>query len=162
MNKQNPITQEINDDSANPITEKSFIDKHFFKLVFAVLTLATIVITSIIFLPNPNKSERVEVLINQEVYNQGKTLYEANCVSCHGPDGAGNIQAQVPALNGSMHSWHHDDANLISQILYGGGNMPAIGANLNWTEKEAEAVITYFKQWWSPQHKQAQDGSIGE
>lgn len=162
MGKQKRIKQQNQDDSANPVAEKSFIDKHFLKLVLGVLTLAVVLIASVMFLPNLNKAEPVEVQINQEVYNHGKILYEANCASCHGLEGAGNMQAQIPALDGSMHSWHHDDTYLINQILYGGTNMPAVGANLNWTQEDAEAVLTYFKQWWKPQHKRAQPGSIGE
>jgi len=162
MGKQKRLKQQKQDDSASSGAEKSFIDKHFLKLVVGIGTLAAVIVASIIFLPNLNTTEKVEVLVNQEVFNHGKTLYEANCASCHGLEGAGNMQAQIPALDGSMHSWHHDDTYLVNQILYGGTNMPAVGANLSWSQEDAEAVLTYFKQWWTPQHKRAQSGSIGE
>jgi len=158
MGKQKRVKQQ----ETLHIEKSSFINKHFSKIVFGVLTLAAVLIASILFFPFSSKTEKVEVQIDQEVYAHGKSLYEANCVSCHGVEGAGNMQTQIPALDGSMHSWHHSDEWLINQIMHGGVNMPAVGTTLNWSQEDVEAVLTYFKQWWRPQHKRAQQGSIGE
>ena len=79
----------------------------------------------------------------------GKALYKVNCATCHGVQGAGNAQAGVPALNGSMHAWHHPDAQIASFIRNGVGQMGAVGPG--WTEKEVDAVLSYIKQWWDPE-----------
>lgn len=98
--------------------------------------------------------------VSAEVLALGEEKYAANCASCHGADGAGNAQVGAPGLNGSAHSWHHDDNYLINQIRYGGMGMPAVAAD--WTDEEVDAVISYFKGWWDPQKRAMQPGDIGE
>ena len=92
----------------------------------------------------------------------GKDLYETNCAACHGQDGWGYAQTDVPApaLNGSEHAWHHPDEQILELIKRGGKLMPAVGAN--WTDKEIEAVWAYVKQWWTPEQRRLQAGEIGE
>lgn len=152
----------VKEDNANTMTRQpSFINKHFSKIVFGVITAAIAILALVIFYPSgENKAELSTV--SQEVLLYGESLYEASCASCHGADGAGNNQTQVPALNGSMHSWHHNDDYLINKIRYGGINMPAVGANEGWTDVDVEAALTYFKQWWTGQQRKVQQGSIGE
>ena len=91
----------------------------------------------------------------------GETIYSANCASCHGAEGEGYASIQnAPALNGSEHSWHHPDEQIIGLIRQGGMQMPAVGAD--WSDKEVEAVLGYVKAWWTPQQRKAQAGTIGE
>ncbi|MGB0386871.1 MAG: c-type cytochrome [Ardenticatenaceae bacterium] len=88
-----------------------------------------------------------------EVLAQGETVYQENCVACHGENGQGYIG---PALNGSAHAWHHPDPLLLSFIRDGipGTQMAAQGDNL--TDEEINAVISYMKSWWTPQQRQMQ------
>jgi len=58
---------------------------------------------------------------------QGEQYYQANCATCHGASGAGNPRAGVPALNGSMHAWHHPNSQIAAMIRRGGFMMPAVG-----------------------------------
>ena len=96
-----------------------------------------------------------------QAFAQGETIYAANCASCHAEDGAGYASVQnAPALNGSEHSWHHPDEQIIGLIRQGGNGMPAVGAN--WSDEEMAAVLTYVKAWWTPQQQRAQQGDIGE
>lgn len=92
----------------------------------------------------------------------GKEIYSANCSVCHGESGAGYAQENIPApaLNGSMHAWHHADDQVIALIRQGGNVMPAVGKD--WSDEEVEAVWAYVKQWWTPQQRNAQAGTIGE
>ena len=59
---------------------------------------------------------------------RGKILYKNNCVSCHQVNlvGAKNWKGldedghrKAPPLNGTGHTWHHDDATLHTIIKYG-------------------------------------------
>ena len=85
---------------------------------------------------------------------QGEQYYQANCATCHGATGAGDARAGVPALNGSMHSWHHGDSQIAGLIRRGGIQMPAVGAD--WSDEQIIAVLAYIKQWWAPQQRATQ------
>ena len=94
---------------------------------------------------------------------RGKIVYESNCVSCHqvnligaenwkGVDKDGHRKA--PPLNGTGHTWHHDDATLHNIIKYGlaklvknyEGKMIAFGDKIN--DKQIDSVLSYIKNHW--------------
>ena len=94
---------------------------------------------------------------------RGKIVYENNCVSCHqvnligaenwkGLDGDGHRKA--PPLNGTGHTWHHDDATLHNIIKYGlakivknyEGKMIGFGDKIN--DKQIDSVLSYIKSHW--------------
>jgi len=85
---------------------------------------------------------------------RGEQAFQANCATCHGATGAGNPRAGVPALNGSMHAWHHPDSQIAATIRQGGLMMPAVGAD--WSDEQVMAVTAYIKEWWTPQQRAAQ------
>lgn len=111
----------------------------------------------------PAQDEQADVTsaVDSEVLALGETIYAANCAACHGAEGEGYASIQnAPALNGSEHSWHHRDEQIISLIRQGGMVMPAVGAE--WSDEEIEAVLSYVKAWWTPQQRDFQPGTIGE
>jgi mono/diheme cytochrome c family protein len=59
-----------------------------------------------------------------ELVARGEQAFQANCATCHGPDGSGDAAAGVPALNGSMHAWHHPDSQIAGLIRRGGSRCP--------------------------------------
>jgi mono/diheme cytochrome c family protein len=94
---------------------------------------------------------------------RGKIIYESYCVSCHqvnligaenwkGLDGDGHRKA--PPLNGTGHTWHHDDATLHNIIKYGlakivknyEGKMIGFGDKIN--DKQIDSVLSYIKSHW--------------
>lgn len=85
---------------------------------------------------------------------KGRAIYRENCASCHGTDGVGEapqlgVRAEglAPALDETMHAWHHTDDNLRLTIREGTGRrMPGWGQDL--TEREIGAVIAYMKSLW--------------
>lgn len=93
---------------------------------------------------------------------EGQDLYQSSCAVCHGSEGGGFATAGIPAppLDGSAHSWHHPDSQIIGWIRNGGVQMPAVGAG--WSDDEIRAVMAYFKQWWEPWQQEAQSGDVGE
>ena len=95
---------------------------------------------------------------------KGKIAYENNCVSCHminlagaenwkGLDEDGHRKA--PPLNGTGHTWHHDDKTLHSIIKYGlaklvdGYEGKMMGFEENLSDKDIDSVLAYIKSYWS-------------
>ena len=97
---------------------------------------------------------------------RGKIIYESYCVSCHqvnligaenwkGVDEDGHRKA--PPLNGTGHTWHHDDASLHNIIKYGlakivknyEGKMIGFGDKIN--DKQIDSVLSYIKSHWEDQ-----------
>jgi len=97
-----------------------------------------------------------------DVLALGETLYTQSCASCHGAAGEGFAQAGVPAppLDGSAHSWHHADEQILGLIREGGTIMPAVGRA--WSNDQRAAVLTFVKTRWEPWQRDRQPGTIGE
>ena len=94
---------------------------------------------------------------------RGKIAYRNNCVSCHMINlvGAENWKdvdedghRKAPPLNGTGHTWHHDDKTLHAIIKYGlaklvknyEGKMMGFGEKLS--DKEIDSVLAYIKSFW--------------
>ena len=94
---------------------------------------------------------------------RGKIIYESNCVSCHQVNlvGAENWKGldqdghrKAPPLNGTGHTWHHDDASLHNIIKYGlakivksyDGKMLGFGDNLK--DQDIDSALAYIKSFW--------------
>jgi mono/diheme cytochrome c family protein len=66
--------------------------------------------------------------------SDGQKLYDTNCAKCHGPDGSGNtvVGKAVGAKDlGSAEAKKLTDAEIVTQIDQGKGNMPPFGGTLN-------------------------------
>ncbi|MBL6928705.1 MAG: c-type cytochrome [Rhodospirillales bacterium] len=91
----------------------------------------------------------------------GRTLFEENCQACHGVRGVGEKLGDpvapdegegplAPALDDTMHAWHHADEQLIGTILEG---LPESERMIAWKEQdmvreEAESIVAYMKSLW--------------
>ena len=94
---------------------------------------------------------------------RGKIIYESYCMSCHqvnlsgaenwkGVDKDGHRKA--PPLNGTGHTWHHDDASLHNIIKYGlakivknyEGKMIGFGDKIN--DKQIDSILSDIKSHW--------------
>jgi len=64
---------------------------------------------------------------------------------------------KAPPLNGTGHTWHHDDASLHNIIKYGlakivknyEGKMIGFGDKIN--DKQIDSVLSYIKSHWEDQ-----------
>lgn len=81
----------------------------------------------------------VELLTDDGDLRQGAGLFKANCVSCHGPEGAGNIG---PNLTDHVWIYGYDIKNVFKTVKYGTSNgMPEHVKKLN--PKQIQQVSSY-------------------
>ena len=117
------------------------------------------------FVGNSNAHNHFPITIESKLMiARGKIAYENNCVSCHminlagaenwrGLDEDGHRKA--PPLNGTGHTWHHDDKTLHSIIKYGLANLidgyegKMMGFEENLSDKDIDSVLAYIKSYWS-------------
>ena len=85
----------------------------------------------------------------------GKMLYQIHCFRCHGEnaqgtenwhrkDPSGNFPP--PPLDGSAHTWHHPQAQLITIIQTGGSGMPSFSEQLE--PHEIGDIIVWLQSFW--------------
>ena len=94
---------------------------------------------------------------------KGKIAYKNNCVSCHminlagaknwkGVDEDGHRKA--PPLNGTGHTWHHDDKTLHGIIKNGLAKLvknyegKMIGFEDKLSDKDIDSILAYIKFYW--------------
>ena len=94
---------------------------------------------------------------------RGKIIYQNNCISCHQVNLVGvenwkeldeDGHRKSPPLNGTGHTWHHDDATLHNIIKYGliklvknyQGKM--LGFEDRLKDKDIDSVLAYIKSFW--------------
>ena len=75
--------------------------------------------------------------------DQGEAVYEASCVSCHGPDGKGVASAGAPDLADFAVTSKVSQAQWAQALADGKGTMPAFASRLS--EEEQRAVLTYAR-----------------
>lgn len=92
----------------------------------------------------------------EQVMQQGKELYEANCIDCHGADGKG-LPPHYPPLAGNRALTMSESVNAIRIVLNGGfapateGNprpygMPPFSHALS--DQEVASVVSYLRASW--------------
>ena len=92
------------------------------------------------------------VLLGSVVYARadetGKKLYQMDCQTCHGPDGAGNpqlakaLQVDIPPVTGAALK-QKDEAEMLHIIAEGKGKMPGFAKKLS--AEEQRQVLNYLK-----------------
>lgn len=158
--ERRPQDSSAESEPANP-GQKSFIDKHFGKLIVLLLVAGGIVNAVIWFGPSQdpqNTATAATLAVPSEVLERGEALYAQTCAACHGVRGQGyaNAALPAPALNGSEHAWHHSDAQIEGWLRNGNRQMPAVART--WSDEEIDAVLSYIKAWWAPEQRAYQAG----
>ena len=98
------------------------------------------------------------------MYPRGAEIFNSLCQACHGPDGNG-VSALAPPLNKS--NWAQGNKNqLIPIVLFGltgpikvadhlykspevNGDMPGIGANAEFSDKDIADILNYIRNSWN-------------
>jgi cytochrome c6 len=78
--------------------------------------------------------------------NKGATLFQSNCVMCHGADGTGNTPTGQALKVANLHSpavAKLSDAQLADVIRKGKNSMPAFGARLS--SPQIESLVAYIR-----------------
>lgn len=96
----------------------------------------------------------------------GAELYARDCAACHGARGEGEPSWQLTRPDGSLpapphdgtgHSWHHPDDELLRITAEGGriyspsSNMPGFADRLS--EAEMRAILAHIKTLWGPEER---------
>ena len=129
--------------------------------------LLGIIVLGLLLSGNTNASNHYPITRDSKIsIARGELLYNQYCASCHmsnlsgaknwkGVDKDGHRKA--PPLNGTGHTWHHDDASLHNIIKYGlakivknyEGKMIGFGDKIN--DKQIDSVLSYIKSHWEDQ-----------
>lgn len=109
---------------------------------------------------------------NAQLVTLGRTVYKAECASCHGAnlEGQPNWRSRLPdgrlpapPHDETGHTWHHADALLFDITKYGGAKnappgfvsgMPAFSEKLS--DREIWAALSYIKSRWPAPVRQRQ------
>jgi len=111
---------------------------------------------------------------DRELVARGQTVYEKQCVACHGMrlEGQPNWQTRLPSgrmpappHDASGHTWHHPDELLFGMTKEGlipgkyappgyQSDMPAFGGTLS--DDDIWAVLAYIKSRWPTEIRRAQ------
>jgi mono/diheme cytochrome c family protein len=107
-----------------------------------------------------------------EIFNLGKEAYQVHCVTCHQSNLSGQVgwkdkmdkdgHRLAPPLNGTGHTWHHNDKILFYIVKLGlgkmvpnyEGKMMGFGDKLN--DQEIKSVLAYIKSFWSNKYYEYQ------
>ena len=108
-----------------------------------------------------------------ELFRLGETLYALHCASCHGPNLEGEPDWRrrrpdggypAPPHDGSGHTWHHPDAQLLDIVRDGGqarampgfrSRMPAFRNVLS--DEEIVAILWFIERHWSAEQRAHQE-----
>jgi mono/diheme cytochrome c family protein len=115
--------------------------------------------------PAPSPTPDPEIVL-------GRTVYDANCATCHGLAGEGETDWQTrrpdatagaPPHDSTGHTWHHADGQLFEIVSRGGKlyETPTFKSRMepfNETLSPAEirAVLEYIKTFWGPRELASQ------
>lgn len=135
----------------------------FLLILASILAASFLLRTPSITSANPSNPQAVAL---------GRTVYAANCASCHGANLQGAANWQQPLADGTLpapphdvtgHTWHHNDDALFTTVKYGGqamspagyiNRMPAFSSVLR--DEEIFAVLAYIKSTWPLEVQQLQ------
>lgn len=104
--------------------------------------------------------------------SEGRTLYTANCASCHGANLEGqpdwmkrlpNGKLPAPPHDETGHTWHHSDGQLFTIVKFGLAaiapgyetDMPAFEGVLS--DAQISAVLEYIKSTWPERARRYQE-----
>mgnify|MGYP003688816619 FL=1 len=142
--------------------------KNIFNYSLIVIFLFIVIFLGLVFFNETNRdddnfSNSLSMESASEQILLGSSLYLENCASCHGNKLQGqpkwNIEKDsdghnyAPPLNGTGHTWHHNQEYLYNVIRYGFKKMDPnykgkMMGNEDLTDDEIWSIIAYVKFIW--------------
>lgn len=114
----------------------------------AVLLLAMVAVFPLYLAVEPSNREESRDENLKSLASEGKSIWEANCASCHGADGEGT---SAPALNSEQFLTAATDDQIMHLVSVGvpGTAMGAFGQDFAGplTSEQVEAVTTFIRSW---------------
>lgn len=88
---------------------------------------------------------------------RASTLYNRDCVACHGPYGSGAAMPGlgIPPLDAQGTAWQTSAIDLQFLIKGGKGTMPGVGNS--WTQQDVRDVLALIRTWWTPEQQKQFD-----
>lgn len=83
-----------------------------------------------------------EVPLDDAQLVEGRALWAANCVNCHGSDGSGGVGTKL--TGGALTELYPDPADQHLVVVEGRRAMPSFGDKF--TDEELEAVVRYTRE----------------
>ena len=120
-----------------------------------IVLIAILIIGSIYLAACNSESGNIVRWYSEEQVVKGNTLYQKDCAQCHKTDASGGpingTDSFAPALNGTMHTWHHSHDVLRRTIKLGGapvgGMMPGFKNKLS--DSEIDSILSWVQSHWS-------------
>ncbi|MDA1338328.1 MAG: cytochrome c [bacterium] len=142
--------------------------KNIFTYSLIVIFLFIVIFLGLVFFNEKNRNDdNFSNLVSMENASEqillGSSLYLENCASCHGNKLQGqpkwNIEKDsdghnyAPPLNGTGHTWHHNQEYLFNIIRYGFKKMDPnykgkMMGNEDLTDDEIWSILAYVKSIW--------------
>jgi len=126
----------------------------------ALAFIATLLVVALALSSCGRGSGQGRTSASKAFVERGATLYQANCLVCHGGATGGNLKDIPPPHNANGHTWHHADQQLVEMTLNGitfsleEQKMPAFKDKL--TEEDVQAILAYIKTWWTGEQREMQ------
>jgi mono/diheme cytochrome c family protein len=112
--------------------------RHFLHFIFSVVTAVVLSLFTVLGAGNTNEAAAADA----------GTIYNRQCVSCHGRDGRGRTRKgrQTHARDMTSASWQDDvsDERLFNSISNGRGKMPAFRKKI--TENDIDALVAHVRR----------------
>ena len=114
------------------------VPRRFLLLFFTVVAAAVLSLFAVLGATKPNEA----------VAADAATIYNRQCVSCHGRDGRGRTRRgrQARARDMTDASWQDDvsDERLFNSISNGRGKMPSFRKKIS--ENDIDALVAYVRR----------------
>jgi cytochrome c553 len=85
----------------------------------------------------------------------GKMLYNENCAACHGPQGEGNNEDQVPRIQAQHYGYLVEQFDLIRKGERSNANPTMVEQIKGFTDRDVHAVMDYVSRLQPPEEFQA-------
>ncbi|MDM8518703.1 cytochrome c [Anaerolineales bacterium HSG6] len=136
--------------------EEKAQQKEAFRFAIMVLTgvsLLGVFITMFAFMQVRGIGSSVAMRATIEL-GEAERFFMSSCATCHGRQGEGGGLIDAPPLNQDGDTWQLTDAEMMTIMRDGKGEMPALRSGNS--DKELQKLVRYIKRWWTHEQRAQQ------